>query len=176
MEAPRWRLINAHYLPVATLPDGTDVEYQQSETNRESGRVNRKTFQVPMFLNPGDSADQNYPGEIIVAHEVEGAHNERRDYIFTGEPTPEMEPLNEAAEAISDSLRAKWTHPIDSLAPNGQMSDAESAFMTKMMEAFGKVTAPTSVPKADYDALQARLAALEAALLAKPVEAPARRV
>ncbi len=179
MEAPRWRLINAHYLRVPQLPDGTVIEHEHKETARESGRTIRKLFPVPMLLDPKDAADCNYPGEIIVAHEVEGARNERADYLFLGEPTPEMEPLNDAAEAISNSLRSKWEHPIDTLPVNGGMNSEESAFMAKMMEAFGKGTAQNqSVPQAEYDALKERLAALEAAIAQQkpPAEAATRRV
>ena len=121
-EAPRWRLVNAHYLRVPELPDGTKVEWEHKETSRESGRSVRKLFPGPILLNPNDGADCNYPGELIVAHAIDGAHNLRQDYIFEGEPTPEMEPLNDAAQAISDSLRTKWEHPIDSIPVNGGMS------------------------------------------------------
>lgn len=168
-EAPRWRLTAAHYLNVPELPGGTKVEWEHKETARESGRSVRKLYAVPILLNPNDAADQNYPGEIIVTHFVEGAHILSRDYIFIGEPTQEMEPLNEAAQVITDSLRQKWINPIDTLPVNGGMNAAESAFMSKMMEAFTRSSSAvdnTAVPKAEYDELKERLAKLEAALAA----------
>ena len=175
-EAPRWRLVNAHYLNIETLPDGTKVEWEHKETSRESGRAVRKLFSVPMFLEPKDAADHNYPGEIIVAHAVDGCHNLRQDYIFTGPPTQEMEPLNEEAEAITDSCRHGWIHPVDTMPANGGMTTAESVFMQKMMEVFEKiapphanVTVPDNVEVAD---LKERLARLEA-LFASQVKASA---
>ena len=176
-EAPRWRLINAHYIKIAELPDGTKIEWEHKETARETGRTVRKLYAVPMLLDPKDSSDCNYPGEIIVAHAIEGAHNMRQDYIFEGDPTPEMEPLNEAAEAINESLRDKWTHPIDTLPANGGMSGAEQAFMEKMMVAFGKEIG-AQLPKANAAVasdetveLKERLAKLEA-IIAAQAKAP----
>lgn len=168
-EAPRWALRGKHHLNIPVLPDGTKVEWEHKETNRDSGRTNRKMFPVPMYLNSEDGSDMNYPqdGQCIVAHFVEGAYNHPRDYIMLDEPNQEMEPLNEAAQAISDSLRHKWIHPIDTIPANGGMNSEEMAFMAKMMEGFAKTAAPATVPKADYDALAERLARLEA-LLTKP--------
>ncbi len=168
-EAPRWRLIEPHYLNVETLPDGTRVEWEHKETARETGRTVRKLFPVPMLLDPKDPADFNHPGEIIVTLRTEDdARLNPRDYVFAGEPTPGMEPLNDAAEEITNRCRARWEHPIDSLPANGGMTPAESAFMAKMMEAYAKAPAPnTPVPQSEYDALKERLAALEAALAAK---------
>lgn len=166
-EAPRWRLQGAHYINVHTLLDGTRVEWEHKETARESGRTVRKLFSVPMYLDPRDASDCNYPGEIIVAHDIPGTTGNSRDYIFTDEPTPDMEPLNDAARVITDALSTKWNHPIESLPVNGGMNEAESRFMQKMMETFAPATPAaqaTSVPKAQYDELAERLAKLEAAV------------
>lgn len=175
----RWRLTEPHYLNVPVLPDGTKIEWEHKETAKETGRTKRTLYAVPMLLDPKDPADHNYPGEIIVALE-EGAL--RGDIIFVGPPTPGMEPLDEEAEAISASHRKRWEHPIESLAPNGAMSEAESAFMERMMSAFGKIANVTSavnatVPKAEYDELKERLAKLEAVLAQKsePAAAAGRR-
>lgn len=171
MEAPRWRLTNPHYLRIRELPDGTRVEWEHSETARTSGRAVRKLFAVPMFLDPKDPADHNYPGEIIVAHEAD--HNAPMDYIFEGQPTNEMEPLNEAAQALTDEMRIRWEHPIDTLPVNGGMTSYEQEFMKNMMEAFAKqlgqqgMTAPASVPREQYDELKARLEKLEALIVAQ---------
>lgn len=169
-EAPRWRLTNPHYLKVFELPDGTRCEWEHKETSRETGRSVRKLFPVPILLNPTDAADQNYPGEIIVAHTSDGG-NLPQDIIFEGAPTQEMEPLNAAAQALSDSMRDRWLHPIDTLPANGGMTSAESAFMTKMMEAFARISPPpvqaTAINLAQFDELKAQVAALTAALAAK---------
>jgi len=62
------------------------------------------------------------------------------------------------------------------------MSEAESAFMERMMAAFGKIVNATAapnatVPKAEYDELKERLAKLEAMLAGQgsPAPAPAAR-
>jgi hypothetical protein len=163
-EAPRWRLIEPHYLNIRELPDGTKMEWEHKETDQQSGRMVRKLFPVPTLLDPKDKADHNYSGEIIVAHQ--GDFNLQLDYIFVGDPTPGMEPLNEAAQAITDKLRERWDNPIESLPVNGGMNPAEGAFMERMMAAFSKVASADNqtVPKAEYDDLKARLAALEGAL------------
>lgn len=179
-ECPRWRLLQPHYLNVDHLPDGTKIEYEHKETNRESGRAVRKMFVVPVLLDPRDASDHNYPGDIIVAQIIDG-HSAplRQDIIFTGVPTPDMEPLNEAAEAISAEHRQRWEHPIDTLPINGGMDDREKAFMENMMKAFvgaGAAAANATVPQAQYDELKNRLAKLEVLLAQQSkTEAPQRR-
>ena len=163
MEAPRWRLTNPHYLNVAQLPDGTKIEWEHKETARETGRTVRKLYPVPMLLDPKDSADHNWPGEIIVTQEAEGAHVNPRDLVFFGDPTQEMEPLNAEAEAITEAQRERWNHPIESLPST--MSGDEAAFMERMMTAFAKqvgaAVAPaipnTTVSLEEFNALKAKL-------------------
>ena len=176
-EAPRWRLTEAHHLLIDTLPDGTKVEWEHKETSRESGRAVRRLFPVPMFLEPKDAADHNYPGEIVVAHAGPGTL--KADYIFKGPPTPGMEPLNESAQALSDEWRHKWDNPIESLPANGGMTGAETEFMRKMMEAFERIAPPRAEPpvphlgETEVVELKERLARLEAMLSAQnkaPVE------
>lgn len=182
-EAPRWSLRNAHYLKVIELPDGTKVEWEHKETSRESGRTVRKLFPVPMLLDTRDPSDCNYPGEIIVTRETEGCHCLAQDIVFLGDPTPEMEPLNSAAEEISRGLRAKWEHPIETLPANGGMSSAEQAFMESMMTQFAKQLGEAlpktniAVPDTEKEELKARLARLEALMTEqKPTPEAARRV
>lgn len=166
-ECPRWTLIEPHYINVPTLPDGTRVEWEHRETARGSGRTVRKLYQVPMLLDPKDAANHNHPGIIVVCHDVEGARMTRGDYIFLGNPTQGMEPLNNEAEAISASMRDQWINPVESLPANGGMTSEESTFMAKMIEAFTKAQAPTQmVPQSEYDELKGRLAKLEAVLTA----------
>ncbi len=171
-EAPRWRLMSAHYLNVPELPDGTRVEWEHKETARESGRSIRKLYAVPILLNPNDPADCNYPGELIVTSFVEGARIPARDYIFTGDPTPEMEPLNPEAEAITDRLREKWDHPIDGLASSGNLNPQEEAFFKNMMAAFTGAITQAQQPNAAisqtiYDEMKSRVEKLEAMILAQ---------
>lgn len=183
MECPRWRLLAPHYINVLALPDGTRVEWEHKETNRESGRAVRKLYPVPMLLNPEDPGDHNYPGEIIVTQEADGGHLMRMDYVMTAGPTRDMEPLNEAAEAITEQHKARWVHPIETLPANGGMNPQEQAFFETMMKSFaqqvGATQVPnTSVPREAYDELKERLAKLEALIAAQnnpPAPAASRR-
>lgn len=179
-ECPRWRLLAPHYINIAELPDGTKVEWEHKETNRESGRAVRKLYPVPMLLNPEDPIDCNYPGEIIVCHEVEGAHVLRRDYVMSGPPTRDMEPLNEAAELESDKHRARWINPIETLPANGGMNEQEMQFMQNLMASYARQVGAQpqadnqTVPRAEFDELKAKLEQVLAAQQSAP--APARRV
>lgn len=173
----RWRLRNGHYLNTLAMEEdklvaGTQWEYK--EQDRGTGRAARKMYNVPQLLDPKDPADCNYPGEIIVCNEYNRAFP--RDIIFLGEPTPEMEALDESAEAISALLQHKWEHPIDTLPVNGAMNSDERAFMEKMMQSFvasigAQMQSPpvnASVSKEEFDALKAQLAALQAQLSQQP--------
>jgi hypothetical protein len=175
-ECPRWRLLQSHYINIAQLPDGTKIEWEHKETNRESGRAVRKLYPVPMLLNPEDPGDQNYPGEIVVTQEVEGATPRRQDLIMFGPPTRDMEPMNDEAEAISDSLRARWINPVETLPSNGGMDDKEMAFFKTMMSQFGGSAQPAPaqvVSRAEYDELKAKL---DAVLATQPkADTPAGR-
>jgi hypothetical protein len=166
IEAPRWRLMGPHYLNVP----GT--EWEHNESDRSTGKAARKLYNVPLLLDPRNPQDCNRDGDCIVAHAIDGARNERSDIIFFGNPTPDMEPVNDEAQAITDSLQAKWAHPIDTLPAHGGMNDQERVFMEQMMKAFAGAVPNQTVPKEDYDALLKRVLALEAA--AKP--AAERRV
>lgn len=169
-EAPRWRLMEAHYINVP----GT--EWEHNESDRTTGKAVRKLYSVPCLLDPRNPNDCNRDGDCIVAHAIEGLRNERTDIIFLGDPTPGMEPENDEAQTISDSLKEKWAHPIDTLPANGGMNNEERVFMETMMKAFaGQASAPNAtVPKEDYDALLKRVLALESAAKAAPEAA--RRV
>jgi hypothetical protein len=170
LSAPRWRLMTSHYLNVP----GT--EWEHNESDRTTGKAVRKLYPVGLLLDPRNPQDCNRDGDCVVAHAIEGLRNERTDFIFLGDPTPDMEPMNDEAEEITNGLKAKWAHPIDTLPVNGGMNDAEKAFMEKMMLAFaGAASAPNqTVPKSDYDALLARILALESAKAPPP--ATERRV
>lgn len=113
----RWKLAAAHYLNVP----GTDWEYK--EVDRSTGKNIRRTFAVPLVLNPNDLSDCNYKngdeGEIIVCMPDKG---EPRDIVFLGDPTPDMIPLDQEATDLSASFAGKWKHPIDSLPGNYSQS------------------------------------------------------
>lgn len=133
----RWRLLTGHYLNTV---DST--EWEHTETDRGTGKAMRARYIVPLFMDPRDAADHNYPGEIIVAS-PDGEH-ERKDILFKGDPTADMEPLDEEAEVISAKLRERWEHPIETLPANGGMDSREMAFMKQMMESFSRGLPPAA--------------------------------
>lgn len=154
----RWRLDEPHYLPVP----GT--EWEHSEISRE-GKSLRQRFAVPQYLDPRDPGDFNYPGEgIIVAYD-----NKRfpRDIVFTGEPTPAMTPLDDEAEALTESLRHKWKHPIDTLPSDFSQSllHGFEQQITKLLQRDPSAGQPqptpvTGVSVEQFEALQQQVAAL----------------
>lgn len=162
----RWFLRNAHYLNILDPDTGEPTKWEYSETDRTSGKARRKTYHVPQLLDPKDPSLCNADGDIVVCHEGKG---QPRDIVFFGEPTPDMEPMDEEAEAISDGLKAKWAHPIETLPANGGMNAAEQAFMTNMMESFAKqigaslnTPSVSSTDDARFKAMEETIARLEA--------------
>jgi hypothetical protein len=132
----------------------------REETNRDTGRVARTLFLVPTYLDPDDPRDQNYPGEIIVAYE-KGARPQ--DFVFTGEPTPDMEPVDEEAQKISDDTRPKWKNPIDSLsATGGNYSEALLALLSKQLEEAANKSGPPAraIDEAAFKKMQEDMKAL----------------
>lgn len=167
----RWRLRNPHYLNILNPKTGRSTEWEYQETDQFSGETDRSVFKVPKLLDTADPKCFNYPGQIIVCWATDDGkkRGEKLDIVFFGDPTPEMEPFDEEAEAISESFKSKWEHPIENLPANGGMNAAESAFMENMMKAFAGMgqAANQSVPREQYDELAARMAKLEAALAAQ---------
>lgn len=167
--------MTAHYLNVP----GTEWEYK--ETDRNTGRQGRKVWNVPLFLDPRDAADHNYRelGEIIVS-DGQGAMG--RDIIFVGDPTPDMEPLDAAAEAISKSFEHRWIHPIESLPGQGYsqslLDDLQRQIAQLSAGQQAKPAAPVSINGIDPQAfaeMQAQMkllmeqnAALQNQLLNRP--------
>lgn len=161
----RWRLQSAHYLNVQGS-DGVPVEWEYTEQSRLTGKQVRKRFQVPQFLDPKDPSDHNYPGEIIVCWEDKGAP---QDITFFGAPTPEMEPLDAEAEAITLEESKKWVHPIDSLPGQGEMysqsliKEFERAIdsLTKRLDGQAVPNVPTgTIPPDAFAQLQVQVAEL----------------
>ena len=159
----RFRLRCGHYLNIIDNYSNEQVEWIHEETDRTTGRTNRKKYHVPMLLD----------AETIVTTEADKAFP--KDTVFFGEPTPDMEPLDEEAEALVESLKSKWKHPIDTLPANGGMNEQEKAFMTTMMESFAKQVgaalpaqpvAATGVSLEEFEMMKKQLADLQALLMA----------
>ena len=159
----RFRLRIGHYLNIIDNYSNEQVEWIYEETDRTSGRTNRKKFYVPMLLD----------AETIVTTKADKAFP--KDTVFFGDPTPDMEPLDEEAEALVESLKPKWTHPIDTLPVNGGMNEQEKAFMAMMMESFAKQVgaampaqpqAVAGVSMEEFNSLKAQLEEMKALLQA----------
>src|SRR5262245_6578320 len=160
----RWRLTQPHYLQVP----GTEWEYK--ETDRETNRQARKVFEVPLYLDPRDAADWNYRSEeaIIVSNKFDPAF--RRDFVFTGPPTPDMEPLDDEAKKITQGYidSGAWVHPIDSLNMNysqSVLSDFERQIAGLLAGAVQKAGPPQNlsvggVSQESFDRLQEQVAKL----------------
>ena len=163
----RWKLMTSHYLNIP----GTDWVYE--ETDRNTGKRGRKVFPVPTLMDPADPTIQNRMGDVVV---TDSDSPERGEHRFLGEPTPDMEPMDEAAEAISASLAHKWKHPIETLPGQGDYSQS----LVKMFEAEMlkvKDANPVSVKGAsasELAELRAQVAELTARLNASP-STPVRR-
>lgn len=141
----RWRLKSAHYLNVP----GTDVTF--IEVSQDTGRQAKKTYPVPRYLNPNDASDWNYPQEgIIVVAQGKGMP---RDIIFEGPPTPDMEPMDEEAQAITDKWRDKWVHPIEGL--EGSYADQIWRSLEAQMQR-GQA-ASVGVPQDKFDELKTQV-------------------
>lgn len=178
----RWKLLEAHYLSVP----GTEWEYK--ETNRETGRMARKVYEVPLYLDPKDPADWNDRAEeaIFVSNKYDPAH--ARDYVFVGPPTPNMEAIDDEAKAISDAESSKWIHPIESLNmtySESRLSEFERAIATMVANNMPEQKAPPNlslgaISNADFEKLQQQVAMLmerNAQLEAEmSKQRPARRV
>lgn len=135
----RWKLLQPHYLNVP----GTEWEYR--ETNRTTGRPERKTFPVPLYLNPEDPGDCNHrDGEEPILVVSNGGTRDPKDYMFTGLPTPDMKPMDDEAEVITAELTPSWSHAINDL-PNTQGNYSQSLvdnLEKKMSEAQAKQASP----------------------------------
>ncbi|MDR3572268.1 MAG: hypothetical protein P4L50_00265 [Anaerolineaceae bacterium] len=118
----RWKLMTSHYLNTVR-----PAKWRYSAIDQASGELLEKEFLVPRMLdindpkcwtnraevgNPvsagGHTADVG--GEIVVCHQGKGL---RTDIEFIGDPTPDMVPLDEEAQTISDSFEAHWAYKPD---------------------------------------------------------------
>lgn len=157
----RWLLKADHYLNVP----GTQWEYE--ETSRESGKRKREVLPVPLLIELKDPDFQNADGDVIVCYEGKGEREgrPRGDIIFIGSPTPDMEPLDDEAQAITDELRPRWEHPIETLPANGGMTAQEQVFMETIIKAMSGAAAQvpnTGVSPEAFAKLQEQVAALMA--------------
>lgn len=137
----RWKLMTPHYLNVP----GEEWEY--TENDRTTGRPKRVKFPVPRLLDTKDPScwtnrwgnKDNEDGEIIVCHEGKG---ESSDMVFTGDPTPDMVPVDDEARAISATFEHLWQAKPENMAGDYSQSLVDR-FQLQMAEASAK---PVEVP------------------------------
>jgi len=177
----RWYLTQPHYLQVP----GTEWEYK--ETDRETQRQVRKVFEVPLYLNPTEQADWNdrVNERVVVSNRFDKAYP--RDHVFIGPPTPDMAPIDEEAQEITDSYvrSGAWKHPIETLDMNysqSVLSDFERQ-MAQILANQAKAPPPTmslgAVSAEDFHRLQEQVTQLmehNAKLQAQVAEGPRRRI
>lgn len=110
----RWKPTAKHYLHARQY--GQPTEWQREEINVQTGRAFRKTYPVPMLIDPDDPYCMNrIVGYCVMA--TEGSAQPGDIEIFNFKPTPDMEPLDEEARAMSEAERPNWINPIDGLSP-----------------------------------------------------------
>lgn len=180
----RWKLLAGHYLDVP----GTEWEYKEQPLGAKgNARTSRKVLKVPLLLVPADPADWTHPEleAIIVAYD--DGKQDQRDLIFTGKPTPDMQPLDEDAKAISASLSGEWSNPIEDV-------DSDKHYTERLIESFqqsmaelatgqGGAVSTGGVPPEAFQEMQKQVAELltqnqsllqmlAQALVPRPVEQP----
>jgi hypothetical protein len=142
----RWKLVVNHYLNV----EGTKWEY--TETDRVTGRPKRTQFNVPRYLDiqdPGDWTNRiGDSGEIIVTN---GGTHDPKDIVFTGEPTPDMEPVDDEAKKISKSLEDQWRRGADAMVSGKSYADEVADKLHAQMGELTKVA--QSPPKVQIEGL-----------------------
>jgi len=86
------------------------VEWEHREVSRETGKQTTMKLKVPRLLEPKDPGDWTEGEDIVVCN---GNNPQRRDIIFVGDPTPDMEPIDDEAKKITKEFidSGKWKKP-----------------------------------------------------------------
>lgn len=129
----RWKLTAPHYLKT----EGVEWEYQ--ELDRKTNRQVRRKFEVPVYLDPRDPGDwnnrwgskDNEDGEVIVCYKGRG---EGRDYVFFGNPTPDMVPIDDEAREISARFTTQWSFKPETDTPGDFSQSLVDKFQAEMAE------------------------------------------
>jgi hypothetical protein len=145
----RWRLRCNHYLNVVER-----WEWEYKQVNRKTGREDRMRWQVPRLLDVKEPSDwtskpdgvsvarggsfDEVDGIIVVCHEGKGKPG---DIEFRGDPTPDMDPLDDEARAISASFGDRWAYKPESAEISHSQSLIER-FDVEMAATRDKANAP----------------------------------
>ncbi len=155
----RWKLTEKHYLNVK------GVEWEQIETAQDTGDQIRHRHQVPLYLDPEDQGilkRWGQGGELIVSN---GTNPLPKDVVFTGPPTPAMEPIDDEARDLSDAARPGWVHPIESMPGQGFNDNLLQALTKQLAEAMTSrppVAPVIGIDPGEFAKLQEQVAALMA--------------
>ena len=144
----RWKLACPHYI------NSPGVEWEYNET--KNGKVNRRRFVVPRYLNTADPGDwtkkwgskDDEDGEIIVCHQGKG---DPSDIVFIGDPTPDMIPVDDEARAISKSFESRWAYKPES---------AEVDFSQSLVDKFEEAMAVSQSKQAEIPGMSDLVGAL----------------
>ncbi len=162
----RWKLTAKHYLHA--LQYGQPSEWQREEINVQSGRAFRKTYPVPMFIDPDDPHCINrHLGYCVIA--TEGSDQPGDLIVSNFKPTPDMEPLDEEARQLSEVERPHWINPIDGLSPT-MGEDFANQLLAALQQQMNKTQVGSTGSNAEVSNLSALVAAqqkqIEALILA----------
>lgn len=136
----RWRVTAKHY--VLARQFGEDTTWVREETNRDTGRAFRRTFAVPLYIDPEDPICINknigYAVAATEGFEMPG------DITLLSPCTPDMEPLDEDAKQITAKESKKWKDPINSL-PISIGDDFGNQLLAMLTAQFNNVSQAPSV-------------------------------
>jgi len=137
----RWKLLTSHYL------NTPGEEWEYTENDRNTGRPRRIKFPVPRLLDINDPScwtnkwggQGNEEGEVIVCYKDKG---DSHDIIFTGDPTPDMVPIDDEAKVISAGFADIWRYKPESIGVDHSQSLIDR-FQIEMAEI---KTKPVEIP------------------------------
>lgn len=164
----RWILNENHYIHCKVR--GEVNEWERKETDRITGRENRKRYIVPMYCETGLTVCR--PGS-----ERRDDNGELGPITFEGPPTPAMEPLDDEAREISAGFAEQWKHPIDSLPGQGFADGLLESLNKQLASIAARIPAPAATPaiaegvsKEEFEALKEQLARLMSQVAGGEVE------
>lgn len=157
----RWRLITGHHLYIK------GIEWEYKEVDRTTGKQIRRTFPVPQHLDPNEPSDWTHKegkdaGYICVCLPGKGEAKDLEffsdpKYSRDGQPTPDMEPLDDEAKAITAKLEEVWKR--------GPVLDSDAPFAAGLVEQWQKDLAKLQVnsqPAAQIEGISELLGAITA--------------